>query len=198
MREGEILGVAGVDGNGQSELVECLTGMQVASSGEIVYKGQNLRKMKTREIMSNGISHIPQDRQKTGLIMPMTLVENFALQDYYREEFGKSVYLNWAAVTEHSKKLIKDFSIKTPSELELAQNLSGGNQQKVIIAREISRHPELLIAMHPTRGLDVGAIEYIHQQLVEQRNKGIGILLVSTELEEIMKLSDRIIVMYEG
>ncbi|NLV99466.1 MAG: ABC transporter ATP-binding protein [Clostridiaceae bacterium] len=198
VREGEILGVAGVDGNGQSELVECLTGMQVASSGEIVYKGQNLRKMKTREIMSNGISHIPQDRQKTGLIMPMTLVENFALQDYYREEFGKSVYLNWAAVTEHSKKLIKDFSIKTPSELELAQNLSGGNQQKVIIAREISRHPELLIAMHPTRGLDVGAIEYIHQQLVEQRNKGIGILLVSTELEEIMKLSDRIIVMYEG
>lgn len=196
--EGEILGVAGVDGNGQSELVECLTGLKVASDGEMLYNGQNLRKMKTRQIMANGISHIPQDRQKTGLIMPMTLVENFALQDYYRKNFGKGLYLNWSAIEDYSRQMIEDFSIKTPSEFELAQNLSGGNQQKVIVAREISREPNLLIAMHPTRGLDVGAIEYIHQKLVEQRDAGIGILLVSTELDEIMKLSDRIIVMYEG
>jgi len=130
--------------------------------------------------------------------MPMTLVENFALQDYYKTSFGKRGFLNWTSVEERSSKLIQDFSIKTPSAYELAQNLSGGNQQKVVAAREISREPKLLIAMHPTRGLDVGAVEYIHNQLIDQRDEGVGIMLVSTELEEIMRLSDRIIVLYEG
>ncbi len=198
VREGEVLGIAGVDGNGQAELVECLTGILRASSGEALYQGNDLLKLSTRDIMSKDVSHIPQDRQKTGLVMPMTLVENFALQDYYKKDFGKGIFLDWIGVEDRSAKLIKDFSVKTPSTYELAQNLSGGNQQKVVAAREISREPKLLIAMHPTRGLDVGAVEYIHNQLIDQRDKGVGILLVSTEMEEIMRLSDRIIVLYEG
>ncbi|MEG1523468.1 MAG: ABC transporter ATP-binding protein [Clostridia bacterium] len=195
---GEILGIAGVDGNGQSQLVECITGLMKATSGQILYEGEDLTKRTTREIMAHGISHIPQDRQKTGLVMTMALTENFVLQDYYKKQFGKGGLLNWKYAGQYSQKLIDDFSIKTPSQQELAQNLSGGNQQKVIVAREIGRDPKVLIAMHPTRGLDVGAIEYIHGRLIEQRDNGVGILLVSTELEEIMKLSDRVAVMYEG
>lgn len=195
---GEILGIAGVDGNGQSELVECLTGLKKATSGSAHFKDLDLLKCSTRKIMSHGLSHIPQDRQHTGLIMPMTLMENFILQDYYRPAFGKFGLIDQKAVNEYSTRLIDDFGVKTPSRFELAQNLSGGNQQKVIIAREISRNPDLLVAMHPTRGLDVGAIEYIHKKIVEQRDSGIGVLLISTEIEEIMKLSDRVAVMYEG
>ena len=195
---GEILGIAGVDGNGQSELVECLTGMRHANSGKAVYGQMDLLHCSTRDIMKHGVSHIPQDRQKTGLIMPMPLRENFILQDYYKREFGTFGMVDWKRVDSYSEKLIDDFGVKTPGRFELAQNLSGGNQQKVIVAREISRQPELLIAMHPTRGLDVGAIEYIHKKIMEQRDNGIGVLLVSTELEEVLKLSDRIAVMYEG
>lgn len=195
---GEILGIAGVDGNGQSELVECLTGLRQATGGKALYKDKDLLKCSTREIMSHGVSHIPQDRQRTGLVMPMPLRENFILQDYYTKDFGKGGFIDWKYVDAYSDKLIKDFGVKTPGRFELAQNLSGGNQQKVIVAREISRKPELLIAMHPTRGLDVGAIEYIHQNIMDQRDNGIGVLLVSTELEEVLKLSDRVAVMYEG
>ena len=195
---GEILGVAGVDGNGQSELVECLTGLRKAGSGKVHFRDLDILNSTTRTIMANGVSHIPQDRQKTGLIMPMTLAENFILQDYYRPSFGKGGMIRKRAVDEYSDRLIHDFGVKTPGREELAQNLSGGNQQKVIVAREISRKPELLIAMHPTRGLDVGAIEYIHKKIMEERDSGTGVLLVSTEIEEIMKLSDRVTVMYEG
>jgi simple sugar transport system ATP-binding protein len=195
---GEILGIAGVDGNGQSELIECLTGMRKATKGKANYKHLDLLHCKTRKIMKNGVSHIPQDRQRTGLIMQMGLTENLILQDYYKDSFGKHGFVDWKYVDEYSNKLIEDFNIKTPSRFEQAQNLSGGNQQKVIVAREISRRPDLLIAMHPTRGLDVGAIEYIHKKIMEQRDEGIGVLLVSTELEEVLKLSDRIAVMYEG
>jgi simple sugar transport system ATP-binding protein len=195
---GEILGVAGVDGNGQSELVGCLTGLKKATSGSARFKGLDLLRCSTRKIMSSGLSHIPQDRQHTGLIMPMTLTENFILQDYYRIEFGKFGMIDQKKVNAYSDRLIRDFGVKTPGRFEQAQNLSGGNQQKVIIAREISRNPDLLVAMHPTRGLDVGAIEYIHKKIMEQRDSGIGVLLVSTEIEEVMKLSDRVAVMYEG
>ena len=195
---GEILGIAGVDGNGQSELVECLTGLRHATGGTATYKEMDLLRHSTREIMKNGVSHIPQDRQRTGLVMPMPLRENFILQDYYKPEFGKGGFVDWKYVDAYSDRLIHDFGVKTPGRQELAQNLSGGNQQKVIVAREISREPDLLIAMHPTRGLDVGAIEYIHKKIVEQRDGGIGVLLVSTELEEVLKLSDRVAVMYEG
>lgn len=198
VHKGEILGIAGVDGNGQSELVECLTGLRRANKGKAIYEGKDILQANTREIMENGVSHIPQDRQRTGLVMPMPLRENFMLQDYYTPAFGKHGFVNWAYVDAYSDKLIQDFGIKTPGRFELAQNLSGGNQQKVIVAREIRRQPKLLIAMHPTRGLDVGAIEYIHKKIMEQRDSGIGILLVSTELEEVLKLSDRVAVMYEG
>ena len=195
---GEILGVAGVDGNGQAELVECLTGLQHADSGTAVYKDMDLLKSSTRKIMSKGISHIPQDRQRTGLVMPMPLKENFILQDYYKKTFGKGGMIDWKYVEKYSDELIKNFGVKTPGMDELAQNLSGGNQQKVVVAREISRNPDLLIAMHPTRGLDVGAIEFIHQSIIDARDGGKAVLLVSTELEEVLKLSDRVAVMYEG
>ncbi len=194
----EIFGIAGVDGNGQSELVECLTNLRKSSAGEARFQKMDLLKCSTRVIMKSGVSHIPQDRQKTGLILPMTLEENFILQDYYRPQFGRGGLFKRSAVAAYSDRLIRDFGVKTPGRMELAQNLSGGNQQKVIVAREISRSPKLLIAMHPTRGLDVGAIEYIHKRIMEQRDAGVGVLLVSTEIEEVLKLSDRIAVMYEG
>ena len=195
---GEVFGIAGVDGNGQSELVECLTGLKKATGGAASYQGKDLTKMSTREIMASGVSHIPQDRQGTGLIMAMTLAENMILQDYYKPEFGKHGMLDLKYVNEYADKGIREYQVKTPSRYALAQNLSGGNQQKLIVAREIGRKPELLIAMHPTRGVDVGAIEYIHQQLINERDSGLAVLLVSTELDEVMKLSDRIAVMFEG
>ena len=199
VRAGEILGVAGVDGNGQNELVECLTGLRKATGGAAMYENDlDLTQEPTRKIMASEVSHVPQDRQASGLVLPMNLAENMILQDYYKESFGKGAFLDWKFINQYTDDNIRDYSIKTPSRFELAQNLSGGNQQKVVIAREVSRSPKLLIAMHPTRGVDVGAIEYIHKKLVEEREKGVAILLVSTELDEVMKLSDRVCVMYEG
>lgn len=198
VHEGEIFGIAGVDGNGQNELVECLTGAKHATSGSAMYEGKDLSKETTRQIMASGVSHIPADRHKAGLILGMHLTENFILQDYYTPKFGKGAFLNNRAVDEYSNELIKRFGVKTPSRFEYAGSLSGGNQQKVIVARELSREPKFLIAMHPTRGLDVGAIEYIHSEIMRIRDEGKAVLLVSTELEEIMKLSDRIGVLFEG
>ncbi|NCE64972.1 ABC transporter ATP-binding protein [Pseudoflavonifractor sp. 524-17] len=198
IHKGEIFGIAGVDGNGQGELVECLTGLTRATSGTAIYKDLDLAKSTTREIMKSGVSHIPQDRHKSGLILSMNLAENMILQDYYQPQFGKGALLNWKYINTFTDQLIQDFQVKAPSRFELAQNLSGGNQQKVIIAREVSREPGLLIAMHPTRGVDVGAIEYIHKRIVHERDQGRAVLLVSTELEEVLKLSDRVAVMYEG
>ena len=195
---GEILGIAGVDGNGQSELVEVLTHLRNASAGSAEYGDRDLTKCSTREIMANDISHVPQDRQGSGLVLSMNIAENMILQDYYKPSFGKGAFLDWKHINSYTDDLIRDYSIRTPSRFELVQNLSGGNQQKLIIAREVTRKCKLLIAMHPTRGVDVGAIEYIHKKLIEERDRGIAILLVSTELDEIMKLSDRICVMYEG
>ena len=195
---GEIFGVAGVDGNGQSQLVESLTGLVKVSGGTAMFEGRDILRCSTREIMRSGVSHIPQDRQKSGLIMQMSLTENFILQDYYDSSFSRRGFVNWETAACYSEKLIKDYNIKTPGRFELTQNLSGGNQQKVVVARELSRGPKLLIAMHPTRGLDVGAIEYIHRKINSQRDDGTAVLLVSTELEEVMKLSNRICVMYEG
>ena len=203
VHSGEVFGIAGVDGNGQSDLVECLTGLKKVTSGEALYTGEegaqhDITKLSTREIMAHGVSHVPQDRQGTGLIMPMNLSENMMLQDYYKPEFTRHGLLRWGKVNKYTDENLKEYQVKTPSRYELAQNLSGGNQQKLIVAREVSRKPKLLIAMHPTRGVDVGAIEYIHQRLIDERDKGLAILLVSTELDEVMKLSDRVAVMYEG
>lgn len=198
IHQGEIFGIAGVDGNGQSELVECLSGLRKASAGTAIFEEKNLLLCSTRKIMGSGISHIPQDRQGSGLILSMNITENLIIQDYYKDSFGKGPFLDWNYANNLSEGIIREYNIKTPDRYEAAQNLSGGNQQKIILAREISRKPTLLLAMHPTRGLDVGAIEYIHNTLIKKRDEGLAILLVSTELEEVMKLSDRICVMYEG
>lgn len=198
VREGEILGIAGVDGNGQHEMVECLVGLMRATSGNVLYLGENITNWNTRRIMSASVSHIPQDRQTSGLVMPMSIMENLILQDYYKKGFGRNLFIDWKTCGEYADRMIREFRIKTPSRYELAQNLSGGNQQGVIVARELSHKPQLLIAMHPTRGLDVGRIEYIHKLLIAQRNNGLAILLVSTELDEVMELSDRVLTMFEG
>lgn len=198
VRAGEILGIAGVQGNGQCELVEAITGLIPYNHGSIIINGKHMPPEKPRVLFENGMGHIPEDRQKHGLVLPYPLTDNLVLCSYYKYPFVKGLIRNEEAILENAEKLIESFDVRTPSALNLASNLSGGNQQKVIVARELSRDVKILIANQPTRGLDVGSIEYIHQTLVEMRDKGMGILLVSAELDEIMSLSDRIAVMYEG
>lgn len=198
VRSGEILGVAGVDGNGQSELIQALTGLKKMESGQIMLNGKDLSNRTPRTISEAGISLIPEDRHKHGLVLDFSMRENMALSTYFKPPFSKNGFMNEGAMEEHAQRLIREFDVRTPGTHTKARSLSGGNQQKAIIAREVDKNPDLLIAAQPTRGLDVGAIEFIHKRLVEQRNKGKGVLLVSFELDEILKLSDRIIVMYEG
>lgn len=198
VRAGEILGIAGIDGNGQSELIHAITGLAKVESGTITLEGQEIQNLPPRVITETGLGHIPEDRHKYGLILPMTIYENMALQTYYKEPFSKNTFLNKDAMQESARKLIEQYDVRTQSENSTAESLSGGNQQKAIIAREISRQPKFLIAAQPTRGLDVGAIEYIHSSLVEQRDNGKAVLLMSFELDEVMNVSDRIAVMYEG
>jgi general nucleoside transport system ATP-binding protein len=198
VRAGEILGIAGVQGNGQCELVDGITGLISYNQGSISINGKQMPPEKPRVMFENGMAHIPEDRQKHGLVLPYPLTDNLVLCSYYKYPFVKGLIRNEEAILENAEKLIESFDIRTPSPYNLASNLSGGNQQKVIVARELSRDVKILIANQPTRGLDVGSIEYIHQTLVEMRDKGLGILLVSAELDEIMSLSDRIAVMYEG
>lgn len=198
VKAGEIFALAGVDGNGQTELVEVLTGLRNATKGNILLEGKDITKSKTREIIEEGVGHIPEDRHKRGLVLQHSLAENMVLGNHYKEPFSKNGIMNYDVIHEHAKKLIEEFDVRTPSEEVTAKSLSGGNQQKVIIARELNRDPALLIAAQPTRGLDVGAIEFVHKRLVEQRNKGKAVLLVSLELDEVMALADRIGVIYDG
>jgi len=198
VKAGEVLGIAGVDGNGQSELIQAITGLTKSSNGSIQLDGNNITNKKPRKITEAGLGHIPEDRQKYGLILPMTLEENIALQTYYQKPFSSHGFLNYKEIKQHAKRLIEEFDVRTPSEEHSAASLSGGNQQKAIIAREVDRDPALLIAAQPTRGLDVGAIEYIHSRLIELRDNGKGVLLMSYELDEVMNVSDRIAVMYDG
>lgn len=198
IRAGEILGIAGIDGNGQSELIHAITGLTKVESGTITLEGKEIQNLPPREITETGLGHIPEDRHKHGLILPMTLYENMALQTYYKQPFSKNGFLNKDAMKESARHLIEEYDVRTQDENNTAESLSGGNQQKAIIAREISRGPNFLIAAQPTRGLDVGAIEYIHKRLVEQRDNGKAVLLMSFELDEVMNVSDRIAVMYEG
>ena len=199
VHKGEIVGLAGVDGNGQSELVEILTGLMKAESGKITVEGKDIFNKKPKEIFDDGVSSIPEDRQKHGLVMDFTVAENMILQNYDKPQFSKHGILNRSAISKFTNQLIDKFDIRPRGcENRLARQLSGGNQQKVIIAREVTNDKELLIAMNPTRGLDVGAIEFVHKYLVEQRNKGRAVLLVSFELDEIMSLSDRIAVIFDG
>jgi general nucleoside transport system ATP-binding protein len=195
---GEILGIAGVDGNGQSEFVEVITGLKKPESGKIALDGKNIYGKTPREIINNGVGHIPEDRHKRGLILSYTLFENSILGRHHEKQFANGVVMNYKAIKEHCSKLIKEFDVRTPNSEVPASALSGGNQQKLVVAREITKDPILLIASQPTRGLDVGAIEYIHGRLVEERDKGKAVLLVSLELDEVMALSDRIAVIYDG
>ncbi|MBZ5478371.1 ABC transporter ATP-binding protein [Bacillus sp. T_4] len=198
VRAGEIVGIAGVDGNGQTELIKAITGLRKIKSGSITLKNQELSTLSTRKITESGIGHIPQDRHKHGLVLDYTIGENIGLQTYYQKPMSKSGILNYKEMYKKAKELIAEYDVRTPSEYTQARSLSGGNQQKAIIAREVDRSPELLIAAQPTRGLDVGAIEFIHKKLIEERDKGRAVLLVSLELDEVINLSDRIAVIYEG
>lgn len=198
VRAGEIVGIAGVDGNGQSELIEAITGLRKIESGTVKLNGKDISKLPPRKITESGIGHIPQDRHKHGLVLDFPIGENMVLQTYYQEPNSKMGVLNFKNIYKKAKSLIEEFDVRTPSEFTLARALSGGNQQKAIIGREVDRNPDLLIAAQPTRGLDVGAIEFIHKRLIEQRDNGKGVLLVSFELDEIMNVSDRIAVIYEG
>jgi general nucleoside transport system ATP-binding protein len=198
VRAGEIVGIAGVDGNGQSELIEAITGLHKTSSGTIKLNGKEIQNNKPRKITESGLAHIPQDRHKHGLVLDFPIGENMVLQTYYQKPYSKSGILNFKEVYKKASALISEYDVRTPSEYTLARALSGGNQQKAIIGREIDRNPDLLIAAQPTRGLDVGAIEFIHKRLIEQRDNNKAVLLVSFELEEIINVSDKIAVIYEG
>lgn len=198
VKAGEILGIAGVDGNGQSELIEALTGLRAVDGGNVLLMGSDITNQTPREISEAGLSHIPEDRHKHGLVLDFTMSENMVLETYFHPAYNKGGFLNYEAIDKHAEALMKQFDVRTPSIYNKARSLSGGNQQKAIIAREIHKNPNLLIAAQPTRGLDVGAIEFVHRMLIEQRNKGKAVLLISFELDEIMNVSDRIAVIYEG
>ncbi len=198
VRAGEILGIAGVQGNGQTELAEGLTGLRSVESGTINLAGRDLTGKSPRVFTASGLAHIPEDRQKHGLVLGYTVADNMVLCDYYKPPFGVRGVIQQKALDTNARKLIKDYDVRTPSPYVSAGKLSGGNQQKVIVARELSRDVKLVIANQPTRGLDVGSIEYIHKEIVAMRDRGVAVLLISAELDEIMSLSDRIAVMYHG
>lgn len=195
---GEIVGVAGVQGNGQTELLAAITGMEKPAEGKITLLGEDITRASPRKITELGSAHIPEDRQKDGLVLPFPVAENLVLCTFYKEPYTKGVILQYDAISDHANKLIENFDIRTPDALTPVSSLSGGNQQKVIIARELSRPVELLVASQPTRGLDVGSIEYIHKRIVQKRDEGVAVLLISPELDEVIELSDRITVMYRG
>jgi simple sugar transport system ATP-binding protein len=198
VRAGEIVAIAGVQGNGQTELVEAIVGLRTIDSGRMTIGSHPIEKASPREISDLGVAHIPEDRGRDGLINYMTIAENYILDTYHREPYSKRGVLNLKAINENAAKGVKDFDIRTPSITTLAAALSGGNQQKVVVAREFSVPVQLVIAAQPTRGLDVGSIEYIHRRLVEQRDAGAAILIVSTELDEVLAVGDRIAVMFDG
>ena len=199
VRAGEIVCIAGIDGNGQTELVYGVSGLEPTVSGKVVLGGKDITHAPIRERSIMGMSHIPEDRHKHGLVLDYTLEDNLVLQRYFEPQFVKAGFLKRKSIRDYANKLIEQYDVRSgQGPITLARSMSGGNQQKAIIAREIDKDPQLLIAVQPTRGLDVGAIEYIHKQIVAQRDKNKGVLLVSLELDEVMSLSDRILVMYEG
>lgn len=198
VRAGEVVGVAGVDGNGQTELIESIMGLRRPSAGTIRLRGVDITRADPADTISAGVSHVPEDRHRRGLVLDFDLVENIALGDQRRPPFSRFGVLDRRALDAEARTRIAEYDVRTPNEHVAAANLSGGNQQKLVLARELGRDPDLLIAAQPTRGLDVGAIEFVHRRILAERDAGKGVLLVSMELEEIMSLSDRILVMYEG
>ena len=198
VRAGEILGIAGVQGNGQTELVESLTGLRSSLGGVVRLQGEDITTESPRVIHKRDVAHVPEDRQKSGLVLPFTVTENIVLDTYYEEPISRGIQMDWGAARSQALRLVDEYDVRTPSVDVLVSKLSGGNQQKVIVAREFNRDVTLVIASQPTRGIDVGSIEYIHSRIVEVRDQGAAVLIVSSELDEIMALSDRILVMFEG
>ena len=199
VRAGEIVGIAGVDGNGQTELIDALTGLRRPAEGEITVAGKTIgHGANARDLLDAGVGHIPEDRQRRGLVLEFSIAENIALHDYCNQPESRLGWLYPGRLVERARKLIADFDIRGGGPRTPGGALSGGNQQKVVVAREVARNPKVLIAAQPTRGLDVGAIEYVHRRLVAEREEGRAVLLVSLELDEVMSLSDRILVMFEG
>ena len=191
--------VAGIEGNGQTELIYALTGLLPVDGGEIYYKGEDITHKSIRHRNSTGISHIPEDRHKHGLVLDYTLAENLVLQTYFLNQFQNRGFINFKERLKNAKAMIEQYDIRSgEGPITLVRSMSGGNQQKAIVAREVEKDPDVIIAVQPTRGLDVGAIEYIHNQLIKQRDMGRAVLLVSLELSEVLGISDRILVMYEG
>jgi simple sugar transport system ATP-binding protein len=198
VRAGEIVGIAGVQGNGQTELVEAIAGLRRAASGSVTLDSKDITSYSPRERHSAGMAHIPEDRQRQGLVVDQSIMENLVLTRYYDDEFSNGFLMKWEAAEAKAKELVAAYDIRTNNPTQSASTLSGGNQQKVIVARELSRDIRLAVASQPTRGIDVGSIEYIHAQMVKERDTGTAVLVVSTELDEVMSLSDRVLVMYRG
>jgi ABC-type uncharacterized transport system ATPase subunit len=195
---GEIVALAGVDGNGQTQLIDAITGLHKPESGRIVVAGRDLTGQSAHAFLGHGVGHIPEDRHRRGLILEFSLAENLVLHDYAQAPYARRGFLNSKRVVDSARGLLKEFDVRGGTPETRASALSGGNQQKVVVAREVSRDPKVLVAAQPTRGLDVGAIEFVHRRLVEERNEGRAVLLISLELEEVLSLADRILVIYEG
>jgi general nucleoside transport system ATP-binding protein len=198
VRAGEIVGIAGVDGNGQSELIDAISGLRKSSGGSIRVGGRDVTTDRARRRYQEGLGHIPEDRHRRGLVLDFTLAENLALHDYEKEPFARLGWLRPGRMIASARRLLREFDVRGGGPRTRAAALSGGNQQKVVIAREVARDPRVLIAAQPTRGLDVGAIEFVHRRLVEERDEGRAVLLISLEIDEVLSLSDRILVLYEG
>ncbi|MFO7684232.1 MAG: ABC transporter ATP-binding protein [Chloroflexota bacterium] len=198
VRAGEIVGVAGVQGNGQRELVEALTGLRHVESGQVTINGVECTNFTPRQITEMGVAHIPEDREKHGLVMAYSLADNMVLNNYYVKPYASGIVMHQEAIDKNGELLVAEYDVRTPSAYTHAGKLSGGNKQKVIVAREFSRPTELLIASQPTRGIDVGSIEFIHKQIIAQRDRGVAVLVVSAELDEILGLADTIAVMFDG
>ena len=198
VRSGEIVGVAGVQGNGQTELVETIVGLRPSTEGLITVDGHDITTANPRKVHQLNVAHVPEDRQESGLVLDFTVSENMVLDAYYGAPYSRGIQMDWKAARTSSERLVEEYDVRTPSVDVPVSTLSGGNQQKVIVAREFDRDVSLVIASQPTRGVDVGSIEYIHARIVEERDEGAAVLIVSSELDEVMALSDRILVMYQG
>jgi simple sugar transport system ATP-binding protein len=198
VHDGEVLAIAGVQGNGQTELAEAILGLRKIHSGSIEVAGRDLTKSTVREVLEAGLGYIPEDRKKDGLVSEFSIAENLMLDGSFGKPFAKGVQIDFAKRDEIADKLIAEFDIRTPSAQTLAKQLSGGNQQKVVVARELGRELKVLVASQPTRGVDVGSIEFIHEQIIAARDSGKSVLIISTELDEVLALADRIAVMYRG
>jgi simple sugar transport system ATP-binding protein len=198
VRSGEVFGIAGVDGNGQSELVEAITGLRPVESGTITFDGRDITGLSRRKRIESGIAYIPEDRQERGLVQEYTLVRNALLGNQTVRPFVNGGFIDWAAVRDHAEEIIAEYDVQPPNADSTAHSLSGGNQQKFVVGRELEHDPQLIVASHPTRGVDIGSIEFIHNRLLEMRDAGLAILLVSSKLDEVRKLSDRLAVASEG